>query len=105
LIWRISPKSYQHIRDAAGMYHDGFNSLASHTVQLPGKDLRMIRGRRPAEMLLLGYSTAPFRAAVYRLAPFQPSVVRAGELRAGPLVMRVWVVRLGAYYHPAMAQR
>src|SRR5215467_1074079 len=49
LIWRISPKSYQHIRDAAGMYHDGFNSLASHTAGLPGKDIRMIRGRRPAE--------------------------------------------------------
>jgi hypothetical protein len=105
LIWRLSPKSYRYIRDASGMYHDGFNSLASHTARLPGKDRRMIRGRRPAEMLLLGDSAAPFRAAVGRLAPFGPSLVRAGELRAGPLVMRVWLVRLGVYYHPPARPR
>jgi hypothetical protein len=64
-------------------------------------------------MLLLGDSRAPFHAAVRRLAPFRPSVVRTGELRAGPLVMRVWLVRLGRYYplrygtatHSALAPR
>jgi hypothetical protein len=104
LIWRISPKTYKYIRDAAGMYHDGANSLASHTAQLPGPDRRMIRGRRPAEMLLIGDTAAPFRTAVGNLARFQPSLLRAGELRAGPLVMRVWLVRLGAYYHPPAAR-
>ena len=84
LIWRISPKTYQYVRDAAGMYHDGFNSLSSHSAQLPKKDRRMIRARRPAEMLLLGDSAAPFPAAVRKLAPFRPTLVRAGELRAGP---------------------
>jgi len=101
LMWRISPKRYRYIRDAAGMYHDGYNSLASHTVQLSGEDRRMIRDRRPAEMLLLGDTAEPFPVAVRALARFRPSLVRAGELRAGPLVMRVWLVRLGAYYHPA----
>ena len=101
LIWRISPKTYQYIRDAAGMYHDGFNSLSSHTASLPRKDRRMIRARRPAEMLLLGNSAASFPAAVRKLAPFRPTLVRAGELRAGPLAMHVWLVRLGAYYHPS----
>src|SRR5262249_39499292 len=104
LIWRISPTRYRYIRDAAGMYHDGFNSLASHTTQLPGKDRRMIRHRRPAEMLLLGDTAEPFPVAVRALARWQPSVVHAGQLRAGSLVMRVWLVRLGAYYHPALAR-
>jgi hypothetical protein len=63
----------------------------------------MIRFRRPAEMLLLGDAKAPFPTAVRKLARFRPSLMRAGELRAGPLVMRVWLVRLGAYYHPAIA--
>ena len=103
LMWRIAPSSDKYIKDAAGMYHDGPNTLASHSAQLPGKDRRMIRGRRPAEILLLGDSAAPFREAVGRLDPFGPSLVRAGELRAGPLVMRVWLVLLGAYYHPAIA--
>jgi hypothetical protein len=103
LIWRIAPSTSKYIKYAAGMYHDGINSLASHSARLPGKDRRMIRYRRPAEILLLGDSAAPFRAAVGRLDPFGPSLVRAGELRAGPLVMRVWLVRLGAYYHPAIA--
>jgi hypothetical protein len=103
LIWRMSPRPDRYVRYAAAMYHDGFNSLQSHSAQLPGHDRRMIRGRRPAEMLFLGDSAAPFQAALRSLALFRPSLVRAGELRAGPLVMRVWLVRLGAYYHPAVA--
>jgi hypothetical protein len=67
-------------------------------------DLSLIMRRRPAEMLFLGDSTAPFEEAVRRLAPFQPTLVRTGDLRVGPLVMRVWLVRLGAYYHPAIAR-
>ena len=105
LIWRIAPTRDKYIKDAAGMYHDGINSLGSHSARLPGTDRRLIRSRRPAEILLLGDSKAPFHAAVRRLAPFGPSLVRAGELRAGPLVMRVWLVRLGAYYHPAIAPK
>ena len=81
------------------MYHDGYNSLGSHTVQLPRSDRRMIRDRRPAEMLLLGDTAEPFPVAARRLARWRPTLVHAGELRAGPLVMRVWLLRLGAYYH------
>jgi hypothetical protein len=51
-------------------------------------------------MLLLGNSAAKFPAAVRKLAAFRPTLVRAGELRAGPLGMHVWLLRLGAYYHP-----
>jgi len=70
-------------------------------VQLPGEDRQMIRARRPAEMLLLGDTAEPFPVAVRALARFRPSVMRTGVLRAGSLVMRVWLVRLGAYYHAA----
>ena len=104
LIWRIAPARDKYIKWAAGMYHDGINSLASHSAQLSGKDRGMIRYRRSAEILLLGDSAAPFHAAVGGLAPFRPSLVRAGRLRAGPLVMHVWLVRLGAYYHPAVGR-
>jgi hypothetical protein len=105
LIWRMAPRTYKYVKYAAGMYHDGINTLVSHTARPTGTDLAMIMRRRPAEMLFLGDSTAPFEAAVRRLAPFRPSVVRTGDLRAGPLVMRVWLVRMGAYYDPAAAPR
>jgi hypothetical protein len=101
IVWRIAPATYKYVRYAAGMYHDGINTLPSHSAHLAGKDRRLIRGRRPAEVLLLGGSAAPlFPAALRALAAFRPSLVHAGELRAGSLVMRVWLVRLGAYYHP-----
>jgi len=105
LIWRMAPARDRYVRYAAGMYHDGPNSLESHSAQLPGKDRQRIRGRRSAEMLLIGDPAAPFPAAVRALAPFQPSLLRAGELRAGPLVMRVWLLRLGTYYHPPARPR
>jgi hypothetical protein len=103
LIWRMAPNTYKYVKYAAGMYHDGINTLVSHNQRLGPSDISLIVNRRPAEMLFLGDSTAPFEAALRRLAPFQPSVVRTGEIRAGPLVMSVWLVRLGAYYHPATA--
>jgi hypothetical protein len=105
LIWRIAPRTFKYVRYAAAMYHDGINSLKSHSAHLPGIDRRMIRSRRPAEMLFLGDSAAPFPAAVRTLAAFRPTLVHAGELRAGPLVMRVWLLRLGVYYHPPARPR
>jgi hypothetical protein len=103
LIWRMAPRTYKYVKYAAGMYHNGINTLQSHTARPAAVDLSLIMRRRPAEMLFLGDSTAPFEEAVRRLAPFQPTLVRTGDLRVGPLVMRVWLVRLGAYYHPAAA--
>ena len=103
LMWRMAPRPYKSVKYSGDMYHDGTNTLVSHNARLAPGDLATIKDRRPAEMLFLGDSTAPFEAAVRRLAPFQPSVVRAGDIRVGSLVMRVWLVRLGAYYHPAIA--
>jgi hypothetical protein len=103
--WRIAPTAYKYIRYAVDMYHDGPNSLPSHSARLQAQDRLRISNRRPAEILLLGSLTAPFDAAVRRLAPYRPTLVHAGELQAGPLFMRVWLVRLGAYYHPPAGPR
>jgi hypothetical protein len=105
LIWRIAPRRDRNVKYAAGMYHDGFNSLASRTTHMWPSDLRQIRYRRPAEMLLLGDPAEPFPVAVRALAPFRPSLMHAGELRAGPMVLRVWLLRLGTYYHPPARPR
>jgi hypothetical protein len=98
LMWRMGPRTDKYLWYAAAMYRGGVNTLLSHSAHPERQDLDLIRSRRPAEMLLLGDSTAPFHAAVRRLAHFRPSVVRTGELRAGPLVMRVWLMRLDRYY-------
>ncbi|HEY1345299.1 MAG TPA: hypothetical protein VGF54_09970, partial [Streptosporangiaceae bacterium] len=52
------------------------------------------------ELLFVGRSAASFPQALRALAAFRPTLERAGELRAGPLVLHAWIVRLGVYYHP-----
>jgi hypothetical protein len=97
LIWRMT--SFYYVRYAAGMYHDGSNSLRSKSSRLGPADRQWIEQRRPAEMLFLSNSARPFPKALRQLAAFQPIRTRAGSLRAGPLTLHVWVIRLGAYYH------
>ena len=52
-------------------------------------------------MLLFDTSAASFPRALRELGAFRPTLARAGELRAGPLVLHVWLIQLGTYYHPA----
>jgi hypothetical protein len=59
-----------------------------------------LEDRRPAELLLLGQTAAPFPAALRQLDGFRPKLMRTGELRSGPLVLHVWLLRLGVYAHP-----
>jgi hypothetical protein len=98
LIWRMTSQYY--VRYAAGMYHDGSNSLRSKSSRLGGADRQWIESRRPAELLFLSNSARPFPKALRQLAAFQPIRTHAGKLRAGPLTLHVWVIRLGAYYRP-----
>jgi Dolichyl-phosphate-mannose-protein mannosyltransferase len=84
----------------AGMYHFVFNTLPSNPPDLTAPDRRMLRARRPAELLLFNTSAASFPAALHNLRHFRPSLVRATVLRAGGLVLHVWLIRLGTYYHP-----
>jgi hypothetical protein len=94
LVWRLAPNSVLYVKYDAGMYHGGFNSLQSHSPHLTSRDRHMLKSRRPTELLLIGRSAASFPTALRQLAAFRPSLVRAAELRAGPLTLHVWIVRL-----------
>jgi hypothetical protein len=99
LMWRrpSSGPSYEY----AGMYRGISNSLPSRVPpHLTAKDRRVLRLRRPPELLLFDIPPGSFPRALRALAPFRPTLVRAGELRAGSLSLHVWLVRLGIYYHP-----
>lgn len=100
LIWRLTSNPADYLNYDTGMYHDGFNRLRGSSPNLTGRDRDKLQARRPAELLLLGSSAAPFPAALHALAAFRPALTRAGELRAGRLVLHVWVIRLGIYYRP-----
>lgn len=100
LIWRLTPGRYEYLSYAVGMYHDGYNKLQSSSPNLTQSDRRKLMSRRPAELLLAGKSASSFPTALHHLSAFRPALMRAGELRAGPLVLHVWLIRLGAYYHP-----
>jgi Dolichyl-phosphate-mannose-protein mannosyltransferase len=101
--WPISNGSPSPFTEYAGMYHGKFNTLPSNPPDLTAADRAMLSARRPAELLLYSTSAASFRAALRNLGPFQPSLVRATVLRSGPLVLHVWLIRLGRYYHPPAA--
>jgi hypothetical protein len=83
----------------AGVYHGDFNSLQS-TLQLTQFDRHRLKLRRPAELLLYGSSVAPFPTALSELHHYMPTLMRAGVLRAGPVALHVWLIRLGLYYRP-----
>ena len=100
LTWRLTPGPAEYLSYAVGMYHDGYNKLRSSSPNLTQSDRQKLTSRRPAELLLVGQSAASFPAALHHLSAFRPALMRAGALRAGPLVLHVWLIRLGAYYHP-----
>lgn len=99
LVWRLAPRRIDYITYAAGMYHSGYNRLPGYTPELSAAVRSKITSRRPAEVLLLGRSAATFPRALRSLAAFRPVVMRIAELRSGPLVLHVWLVQLGRYYH------
>ena len=100
LVWRLTSGHIDYLTYAIGMYHDGFNRFHSYSPHLSQRDRRKLMTRRPAELLLAGNSAASFPTALRQLSAFRPALMRAGELRAGPLVLHVWLIRLGTYYHP-----
>jgi hypothetical protein len=81
----------------AGVYHGDFNSLQS-TLQLTYFDRHKLELRRPAELLLYGDSAAPFPTALRELHHYRPILMRVGVLRAGPVALHVWLIRLGLYF-------
>ena len=102
--WPISkPGRPKHeFAEFAGMYHSMFNTLPSNLPEFTARDARMIRLRRPGEILLFDATAAPFPAALRALAPFRPSLLRSATLHSGPVVLHLWLIRLGTYFgHPA----
>jgi hypothetical protein len=99
LTWRPTTAHGRYV-EYAGMYHGMINALPSHSPNLTVPDRDMLTRRRPAELLLIGSSAASFPTALRNLAAFRPTLTRAGRLRAGRLVLHVWIIRLGIYYHP-----
>ncbi len=98
--WPVSKTSPSPFTEYAGMYHGKFNTLPSNPPDLTAQDRRKLAARRPPELLLFDTSAAWFRTALHELAGYQPTLARAGELRAGPQVLHVWLLRLGIYDHP-----
>jgi len=102
--WPISKDSSLTFTEYAGMYHSRFNTLPSNPPDLTVADRAMLRARRPAEVLLFDTSAASFPAALHSLSPFRAALIRSAVLRSGPEVLHVWLIRLGAYYHPPAHQ-
>jgi Dolichyl-phosphate-mannose-protein mannosyltransferase len=96
--WPISNRSPSPFTEYAGMYHGKFNTLPSNPPDLTAADRAMLMARRPAELLLYDTSAASFATALRSLGHFRPTLVRATVLRSGPLVLHVWLIRLGSYY-------
>jgi hypothetical protein len=98
--WPVSNGRPSPFTEYGGMYHAHFNTLLSNPPDLTAHDRDKLKARRPAELLLFDTSAGSFPTALRELAAFRPTLVRAGELRAGPQVLHVWLIRLGIYYHP-----
>jgi len=96
--WPIEDKSPSPFSAYAGMYHGVFNALPSSPPTLTPANQQRLKTRRPGEVLLYDTSDASFPAALRNLAAFKPTLVREDTLRAGQLVLHVWVIRLGIYY-------
>jgi hypothetical protein len=95
--WPVSEPGFPY-EEYAGMYHAMFNSLRSDPGDLTGFDRLILAQRRPAELLLFASSARSFPAALRALRPYRASLMRTATLRSGPMVLHVWLVRLGRYF-------
>jgi Dolichyl-phosphate-mannose-protein mannosyltransferase len=106
MIWYPHPKGHTpwpYVEDA-GIFHENYNSFSGQPPKLTRFDWQRLHDRRPAEVLLYANSARTFPAELATLAPLAPKLVRTGELRAGSMVLHVWLIRLDRYYHRATAR-
>ncbi len=96
--WPVSQPGFPY-REYAGMYHGMFNSLKSDPGDFTVADRNMLEQRQPAEVLLFATSDASFPAALRSLHAFRPDLMRTATLRSGPVILHVWLVRIGLYFH------
>jgi hypothetical protein len=97
LVWPLTANPADYEIYALGMY-DRINHLPFTPPKLTWLGRYMLGTVRPGELLFLSSTAAAFPTALHSLAAYRPTLTRAGELHAGPLVLHVWVVRLGTYY-------
>jgi hypothetical protein len=97
--WPISQRGFPN-REFAGMYHGMFDTLQSNLPDLTRQDRKALQSRRPGELLLFDQTAAPFAAALHSLQAFhfQPTLMRSATLRAGSVVLHVWLIRIGRYW-------
>jgi hypothetical protein len=97
--WPVHAPQFPYTENT-GIFHSRFNSLTSTPPFLTHRDKRILRQRRPPELMVLDTSARPFHQAVHSLAAYRPLQLRAATLRSGSLVLHVLLIRLRIYYHP-----
>jgi 4-amino-4-deoxy-L-arabinose transferase-like glycosyltransferase len=102
LMWGPSSQKDSYVEYAGVVARGEVNLLPGQPPELIRADRAKFSRRRPAELLLFGSSAASFPAALRNLAGYRPTLMRSGELRAGPVLLHVWLIRLGVYYDPPM---
>jgi hypothetical protein len=100
IMWWPRQQNEAYVEYAGVAERGAINSLDSQPPDLTRHDRGELGRRRPAELLLFDSSAASFPAALKQLAAFQPVLVRSGVLRAGRIVLHVWLIRLGTFYQP-----
>ena len=85
--------------ELVGIYHAGYDLLPSSLPQLSDGDRITLSLRRPAEILVLGTSSAANDGVLGSLAPYYPRLLRATVLRSGSFAVYVWLYYLGVYGH------
>jgi hypothetical protein len=99
LMWGPSSPQGTYAEYAGVVARGELNELPSQPPELISADRAKLSRRRPAELLLFGTSAASFPAALRSLAAYRPVLMRSEELVAGSVVLHVWLIRLGVYYH------
>jgi len=100
IMWWPRPQNDAYVEYAGVAERGAINSLPSQPPDLTRPELRELGRRRPAELLLFDSSAASFPAALKQLATLRPVLIRSGVLRSGRVVLYVWLIRLGIFYHP-----
>ena len=94
-----SEKDTHALIEPIGMFHAEFNAVTGPFPNLVASSEEKIESRRPAQVLLMGFTGEGFYKAVRWLAPYKPRVVRTAVLSDGGFHLHVWLVDLRCYIH------
>ena len=83
--------------EVMGIYHAGFDQLASDPPTLSGLARRKIETRKPGEILVLSLQPSTAAGTLSTLARYQPIMLRKAALQAGTVRVYVWLIQLNAF--------